>query len=402
VSWSKIAIDKLVVKASTWNPKTSLPAAEFQYIDLSAIDRERKCINLGAVSLIECKAAPSRARQIVRVGDILLSTVRPNLNGVARVDERYDGATASTGYCLLRPKEKLLDSSYLFYWVQSKTFVDEMVKRATGANYPAVSDKIVKESKIPIPFVDIPRQSLAEQKRIANILDKANYIREKYKQVIELADKFLRVTFLSLFGDPITNPLNWDTQPLKSISSKIGSGATPRGGKSAYHSEGISLVRSMNIHDNSFRFKDLAFINDEQAKKLSNAEVIEGDVLLNITGASVCRVAMVEPTILPARVNQHVCIVRTEHIDNLYLLHLLISVPYKSLLLKLACAGGATREALTKEQVENLEIPIPPVALQQQFKKIVQSVEKVKARLEIQQSLSLLESLSQKAFKGEL
>lgn len=145
---------------------------------------------------------------------------------------------------------------------------------------------------------------------------------------------------------------------LADICSKTGSGATPRGGKEAYCEKGISLVRSQNVLDFSFSHDGLAFINNEQAAKLSNVEVFDGDVLLNITGDSVARACIMDSAFLPARVNQHVAIVRGKksHVLNRYLLYFLQW--QKGYLLQLASAG-ATRNALTKGMLEQLEIDLP-------------------------------------------
>lgn len=145
---------------------------------------------------------------------------------------------------------------------------------------------------------------------------------------------------------------------LADICSKIGSGATPRGGKEAYCEKGISLVRSQNVLDFSFSHDGLAFINNEQAAKLSNVEVFDGDVLLNITGDSVARACIMDSAFMPARVNQHVAIVRGKksHVLNRYLLYFLQW--QKGYLLQLASAG-ATRNALTKGMLEQLEIDLP-------------------------------------------
>src|SRR5258706_16338327 len=97
---------------------------------------------------------------------------------------------------------------------------------------------------------------------------------------------------------------------LKDITSKIGSGATPKGGGNNYKAKGISLIRSQNVLDFKFSYDGLAFIDDEQADDLKNVIVKEDDVLLNITGDSVARVCKVPKEILPARVNQHVVIIR--------------------------------------------------------------------------------------------
>lgn len=97
---------------------------------------------------------------------------------------------------------------------------------------------------------------------------------------------------------------------LGDICSKIGSGATPRGGKEAYSTSGIPIIRSQNVLDWSFSSNGLAYLNDEQAKTLSNVEVHQGDILLNITGDSVARACIVPSDVIPARVNQHVAILR--------------------------------------------------------------------------------------------
>lgn len=148
---------------------------------------------------------------------------------------------------------------------------------------------------------------------------------------------------------------------LQEITTKIGSGATPRGGQDSYKTTGITLIRSLNIYDFKFQYEGLAFIDETQAKQLSNVEVKLNDILLNITGASVARCCMVPPQILPARVNQHVAIVRVSPLiaNPSYVFYCINSPQYKNRLLALA-QGGATREALTKETISNFEISYPP------------------------------------------
>ena len=104
----------------------------------------------------------------------------------------------------------------------------------------------------------------------------------------------------------------WMTVKLGDICTKIGSGATPTGGANAYKTEGISLIRSQNVLDFTFSADGLAFIDDNQAKKLNGVTVEYGDVLLNITGDSVARACIVPKNVLPARVNQHVSIIRVD------------------------------------------------------------------------------------------
>jgi len=323
---------------------------------------------------------------------VLYSKLRPYLNKVLLPDGIGIGTTELVP---MLPDPERLDRDYLAYYLKSNIFVNWVSSQTAGAKMPRVSMNTFWEHEIPLP-------PLPEQKRIAAILDKADSLRRKNQQAIQLADKFLRAVFLDMFGDPVTNPKGWETKKLKEITSKIGSGATPRGGQSAYVDQGISLIRSLNIHDDKFLHKDLAFITDQQADALSNVEVKKNDVLLNITGASVCRCAMADHSILPARVNQHVCIIRSTEMESEYLLHLLISNSYKQKLVKIAGAAGATREALTKEQIENLDIPIPPRNMQEKFALIKAKIKSIVDAMYTANSLSLFDSLSQKAFAGEL
>ena len=156
------------------------------------------------------------------------------------------------------------------------------------------------------------------------------------------------------------------TVTLGQVCLKIGSGATPRGGKDVYSEEGpYTLIRSQNVYNDGFHNEGLVCIGEHHADQLKNVEVFEEDVLLNITGDSVARVCQVAPDVLPARVNQHVAIIRTDsvNLDAGYLRYYLTSPEVQAILLSWAGAGG-TRNALTKGMIESLEIPLPPLSEQ--------------------------------------
>jgi len=144
-------------------------------------------------------------------------------------------------------------------------------------------------------------------------------------------------------------------------TQKIGSGATPRGGKEVYLADGpFALIRSQNVHDFQFRFEGLAYIDQGQADELRNVEVLPNDILLNITGDSVARACIVDANALPARVNQHVSIIRADpnEFSQRFLLYALLDPKMKARLLAIAGAG-ATRNALTKSNLEDLAVPQP-------------------------------------------
>ncbi|HWQ72012.1 MAG TPA: restriction endonuclease subunit S [Desulfitobacteriaceae bacterium] len=158
----------------------------------------------------------------------------------------------------------------------------------------------------------------------------------------------------------------WKQATLSELCSKIGSGATPRGGKESYKNAGIALIRSQNILDFSFSRDGLAFIDERQARQLENVSVQKGDVLINITGDSVARACLAPENHLPARVNQHVAIVRAvpQKVNSIFILY---TLQYKKAhLLSLASSGG-TRNALTKRMLEELSVDLPPLEEQQRI-----------------------------------
>ena len=160
---------------------------------------------------------------------------------------------------------------------------------------------------------------------------------------------------------------------LKDIAIKIGSGATPSGGQNSYHSEGIALIRSQNVLDYKFSINGLVYIDETQAKELNNVTVEENDILLNITGDSIARVCLVPNYILPARVNQHVAIIRcNQTVESKFVFYYLINL--KPYLLKI-CGVGGTRNALTKEAIEKLEISLPDLPTQQKISSVLSSLD---------------------------
>lgn len=224
-----VALGDLVDAVSSWNPSRK-PDIAFTYIDLSAVDSTSKTIK-GPVAVLGAEA-PSRARQLVATRDVLVSTVRPNLNAVAVVPATFDGATASTGFTVLRPGRHL-DSRYLFHWVRSPSFIGDMVRKATGASYPAVSDRIVKESLIPLP-------PPPEQRRVAAILDRADALRAKRRQVLAHLDSLKQSIFQDMFGDELA-----ERHRLDQIAD-VASGIT-KGRKTNEETESVPYLAVSNV-----------------------------------------------------------------------------------------------------------------------------------------------------------
>ena len=189
---------------------------------------------------------------------------------------------------------------------------------------------------------------------------------------------------LAATGCLLSRKGEWETRSMKSLATKIGSGATPAGGRESYFTEGIPLIRSMNVHFGGFDRTGLVFLSDEQAGELSNVTVQADDVLLNITGASIGRVTIAPDDMVGARVNQHVTIIRpTPELVPRFLSIFLASPSVQRMIDGIQV--GATRQALTKGMIEQFEVPLPPLTEQ---KRIVAKVDELMAlcdRLEAQQ-----------------
>lgn len=197
-------------------------------------------------------------------------------------------------------------------------------------------------------------------------------------------------------------PGGWQVKRLGSFCTKIGTGATPRGGSEVYLSSRVShaLVRSQHVFDRHFDSAGLAFISESHAKELRNAEVHSGDVLLNITGDGVTfgRSCIVPDCVLPACVNQHVSIIRPDRreCDPGYLLSVLTHPATKGYIESFN--SGGSRRAITKGHIESFEIPLPPLAEQ---KAIAQVLGALDDKIELSRRMNAtLEAMARALFQS--
>lgn len=173
MKWETAQIKEVIVKVKNDNPLKE-PQKKYIYIDIGSINdkyiKHYNCI-LG-------ENAPSRAKQITIYNDILVSTVRPNLNAVAIVKSKYESILSSTGFCVLRTNNKNITPYYLFEIVKHKDFIQSLMNVAKGASYPAVSNNDILNLKISIP-------PLEQQNKFASIVEKIEIIKEKENQKLK-------------------------------------------------------------------------------------------------------------------------------------------------------------------------------------------------------------------------
>ena len=251
-----------------------------------------------------------------------------------------------------------LDPEYLMLWFSRPEF-DRYARYKSHGSVREIFDwDELCLVELPVPAIEEQRNIVKAYKTITNRI-------ALKKQINDNLVASLTAIYKELFAEAETK---FEKAPLQKLCSKIGSGATPKGGKAAYFDEGISLIRSTNVFDFRFEYSDLAHINDEQANALSNVIVEPNDVLFNITGVSVARCCMVPNNVLPARVNQHVMIVRPikGELMSYYIMFTLCSPDNKAKLLGIG-QSGSTREAINKQELESFEIPVPDDAILSKF-----------------------------------
>lgn len=305
--------------------------------------------------------------------------------------------------------EKLGNKKFLYYVIAALN--KKIEDKAYGGAQPNISSTLIESIKFNLP-------PLAEQERIVNKLDelfaRIEEIKKSMDKIPQLLKDFRQQVLTSAVTGKLTEEwregkeIDWQYSYVRDICKKLGSGSTPKGGSGSYFTEGIPLVRSMNVTFKGIKKEGLAFISEEQAKILKNVEIKENDVLLNITGASIGRVCLADNSIVGGRVNQHVFIVRTI-VD--IILPKFINIYFSSSIIQSIINSenyGVTRQSITKGQIENLQLFLPPLAEQEE---VVQRVERlfVKAdRIEKQYKILkekidvLPQLLLHKAFKGEL
>lgn len=193
--------------------------------------------------------------------------------------------------------------------------------------------------------------------------------------------------------------MKWEKVKLGDCCTKIGSGSTPKGGSTVYIDEGVALIRSQNVYNLSFDYSGLVFINSEAAEKLNGVKIEPNDILLNITGDSVARTCLVPIEVIPARVNQHVSIIRPRKnvLDATFLSYYLASPFMQSFMLGLAVGKGTSRNAMTKDMISNFEIPCPAMAIQKKIASILKSYDDLIENN--QKQIKLLEEASHRLYK---
>lgn len=292
---------------------------------------------------------------------------------------------------------------YIYHFLNSDLTKQQFTLSSRGGAQKFVSLTNIRELNIPLP----PKE---EQKRIAEILDVADILRQKDRQLLEHYNDLSLSLFGDMFGEALNNTKDWEVKELKDLSVKILSGNTPKGGSEVYVENGITFLRSQNVLRNKVEFDDVVYIDSDTHSKMSKSSLHNKDILMTKTGrintvnSSLGRAAMFLGEDDSANVNGHVYLIRLQQgIINQFVLFILTTEEYKKYIRNIS-VGGIDKRQLNKGHLERFPIITPPSELQELFVEYLEVIEKlkIKVRLNLKNSDELFSSLLSKAFKGEL
>ena len=322
-------------------------------------------------------------------GDTLLCVVGATCGKVNKAIDCAIGRSVAA----IRPIKDKIDENYLFYFVSS--WSSKLRNMSQGAAQTVINKDMIANLEIPLPPLD-------EQKRIAAILDKADAIRRKRQQAIQLADDFLRSVFLNMFGDPVTNPKGYPVNKLGTNCEDLFLGLTS---KVDYvdGDNGYPLIRAKDINKGELSFNEVKYISETQHQKLTKNHLTrKGDLLVSKSGTlGTCAIVRTEREF---STYESIFTVRPDvtKINLHYLIHLLQNRGFKEKLI--GNKVGGTVAHLNLKMFRDFEIGIPPLEIQNEFSvKIIKCEEKIeKYRQSAIEANLFFNSLSQKAFAGEL
>jgi type I restriction enzyme S subunit len=387
-------------------------AGEFTYIDISGVDNKIKRVTEPKVLMVD--AAPSRAKQRLKAGDVLVSMTRPNLNAVAIVPPEFDGAVGSTGFHVLRAAEGT-EPRWLYYAVQTQAFVSAMSELVQGALYPAVRPKDIRAFEIPHPPLDQQKRIVAEIEKQFSRLDeavanlnrvKANLKRYKaavlkaavegrlveteaelarregrgYETGAQLLQRILETRRSQWQGKgkykepaaPDTTdlpklPEGWVWANFDQVTERVTKGSSPNWQGFEYCDKGIPFVRSQNVGWGVTDLSDIAFLPPAFNEVEKKSVLREGDVLLNIVGASIGRAAIAPITVEGGNVNQAVAVIRLLEsgvINQFALLYLLSAQTQRRIHSEKV---DVARANFSLEDIRNMPLALPSYVEQQRI-----------------------------------
>jgi type I restriction enzyme, S subunit len=288
------------------------------------------------------------------------------------------------------------DTNYLFYFL--RFYEPRLAQVSTGSTFAAISRDDLENIRVPI----LPPP---EQKRIAAILEKADRLFQQRRYALELSNTYLQSVFLEMFGNPANNPRNWKIHSLVSISQRFSDGPFGSNLKTEhYTSSGIRVIRLQNIGIGQLIDDDKAYISESHFASLGKYNCLPGDVVVGTLGDPNLR-ACILPDSIPVALNKADCVQIRTNPDLAIAEYIcwLLNMP-QTLFMATEMIHGQTRARINMGRLAELQVPVPPLPLQQKFAQIVQKFERLRAqqREAERQAEHLFQKLLHQAFEGNV
>ena len=341
--------------------------ASYRYIDLTSVDRSDLCIH--NPQYIKKDNAPSRAKQIIKAGDIIFATTRPTLRRVSIIDEKYDGDICSTGFCVLRPNVDV-KSKLIFYALLEDGFYKYIEPLQTGANYPAVTDNIVKNYIIPVP-------PLSEQQSIVDYLDSAFAKIDAMKANAEKALNEAKALFQASLKEMLEPKEGWEEKTLREVCSLITDGthhSPPNNENGKY-----KYITAKNIKIWGLDLSNITYVSEDIHKEIiARCYPQKGDVLYIKDGATT-GIAIVNPLEEEFSILSSVALIKPnkEVLSSEFLCYTLNSPSIYNQTRNQMDGAAITRVTLVK--IKGFVVPIPPISEQQ---RIVLHLDSLKSKVD--------------------
>ena len=331
------------------------------------------------------------ARSQLRSGDLLI-TIAGTLGRVGFVPNDAPQLNCNQAVAFARLKQSQINPKYACFACQHESVLSNLVSLQRVGTIGNLNLQQIREFQLPVP-------SLAEQYRIITILDKADRLRTLRRYALELSESYLQAVFLDVFGDPMTNPKDWDVVHLDDNLTFITSGS--RGWAEHYSDEGDIFLRIQNVGKNQLLLDDITYVRAPDTAESKRTRVQSGDLLISIT-ADLGRTAVIPKNFPTAYINQHLVLLRLRDLDPVFVAEY-FSVPSgRAQILRLDREG--VKSGLNFDDIRGLSVFSPPADLQEHFVRVYSKFRRVEAqqREALRQAEHLFQTLLHRAFQGEL
>lgn len=371
--------DVMVTRGGSLNPH-AFPDEEFELYSIPAHDRGGPEIAFGSEI--------GSSKQLVLPGDVMISKIIPHIRRARVVAPSSGRRQIASGEWIICRGDSF-DSSYLRHYLLSNDFHRQFMNTVAG-----VGGSLVRARPAQVRAIELPLPPLEEQRRIAAILDRADAICTKRRQVLAHLDSLTQSIFHEMFGTGA-----WPIDQIGNYLEFLTSGS--RGWAKYYATEGDKFIRIQNVKGGHIDQSDMAHVVPPDTAEGRRTAVRAGDVLLSIT-ADLGRTAVIPDGFGTAYINQHLAILRAPSLNSRYIADFFESPKGQRQIL--GKDRGATKAGLNFDDIRSVSIPIPPTAAQERYAAKVNCIarQRVLVLEALATSEALFASLQPRAFRGEL